>query len=109
MDKTLFKAYVREMVKEEVENEVRKVLPKLLGEAVAEVKSLQEVAAPAKSKPKFNRNELAAMMGLERDGDTIRATTVMPNIPEGISPDNVALPAINRDYSAVMKAMGITK
>jgi hypothetical protein len=53
------------------------------------------------------------MMGLERLGDTITATSknvgpVMPTVPEGISPDNPALQAINKDYSALMKAMKLT-
>jgi len=109
MDKALFRAYVRELVKEEVENEVRKILPKLLGEAVAEVKSLQEVSAPTKPKPKFDRNQLAQLMGLERDGDTIRPTRVMSTIPAGMDEDNPAVAAINKDYSQVMKAMGLSK
>jgi len=61
----------------------------------------------------LSRNQLAQMMGLERLGDTITATSknvgpVMPTVPEGISPDNPALQAINKDYSALMKAMKLT-
>jgi copper chaperone CopZ len=108
MDKALFRAYVRELVKEEVENQVKKILPKLLGEAVAEVKSLQESASSTKQKPKFDRKQLAEMMGLERDGDTIRATRVMPNVPEGVDPKNPAVAAINKDYSSMMKALKLT-
>jgi hypothetical protein len=110
MDKTLFKAYVRELVKETVEAEVKKVLPKLLNEAVAEVRSLQETTTHTPQKPKLSRSQLAEMMGLERIGDTVVATTkniVAP--PLGMSADNPAVQAINRDYSAVMKKMGLSK
>jgi hypothetical protein len=109
MDKALFRAYVKELVKEAVEDEVKKVLPKLLEEAVAEVKTLQETATPSQ-KPKFSRSQLAEMMGLERQGDTIVAKTgkIMP-VPPGVSEDNPAVQAINRDYSQVMKAMGLSK
>lgn len=108
MDKTLLKAYIRTIVEEEV----KRLLPEMLAEAVAEVKSLQETAQkPATAtKPKFSRAQLAEMMGLERHGDTIVATTknvgtVMPKIPAGYTEDNPAVQAINKDYSALMKAM----
>jgi hypothetical protein len=108
MDKALFRAYVKELVKEAVEEEVKKVLPKLLGEAVAEVKSIQE-SAPTTSKPKstLSRAQLAEMMGLTRVGDTIIATSdkVMPTPPRGVQEDNPAFQAINKDYSAMMKAL----
>lgn len=110
MDKTLFKAYVRELVKETVEDEVKKVLPKLLNEAVAEVRSLQETTANVPLKPRPSRSQLAELMGLERIGDTVVATTknfVTP--PPGMSADNPTIKAINKDYSAVMKKMGLSK
>jgi Na+-translocating ferredoxin:NAD+ oxidoreductase RnfG subunit len=106
MDKALFRAYVKELVKEQIEESVekavKKILPEILGEAVAEIKQTQ-----AKSV-----NETAQMMGLERLGDTITATSknvgpVMPT-PEGVDPNNPALQAINKDYSALMKAMKLT-
>lgn len=111
MDKALFRAYVKELVKEAVEEEVKKVLPKLLGEAVAEVKSIQESTTATPTKSKFSRAQLAEMMGLERHGDTIVATTakVLPVPPRGMTEDNPAVQAINRDYSQVMKAMGLSK
>ena len=120
MDKALFRAYVKELVKEQIEESVekavKKILPEVLGEAIAEIKGMQKpqvnetVAAPAK--PKLSRSQLAAMMGLERHGDTITATSknvgpVMP-APPGVSEDNPTLQAINRDYSALMKAMKLT-
>lgn len=112
MDKALFKAYIRELVKEMVEEEVGKVLPKLLQEAVGEIKSLQETTnTPQPTKSKFSRSQLAELMGLERHGDTITATTknvVMPT-PPGITEDNPALQAINKDYSQMMKKMGLSK
>lgn len=103
MDKTLLKAYIRTVVEEEV----KRLLPEMLAEAVAEVKSLQENAQKTTTtKPKLSRTQLAEMMGLERHGDTIVATTgkIMPT-PPGVSEDNPALKAINKDYSAMMKAM----
>ena len=114
MDKALFRAYVRELVKEMVEEEVSKVLPKLLQEAVSEIKSLQEQKPATSPNKKFSRSQLAEMMGLERMGDTITATTrnmpsVMAQPPKGISEDNPAFQAINKDYSEIMKKMGLAK
>lgn len=115
MDKALFKAYVRELVKETVESEVKKILPKLLAEAVNEVKTIQEsntVQQP--QKPKFSRSQLAEMMGLERLGDTIVASTnnmatPKPTQAHQLPNDNPAVQAINKDYSALMKKMGLSK
>lgn len=112
MDKTLFKAYIRELVKETVEEEVKKVLPKLLGEAVQEVKTLQEsVAQPVKQKSSIDRSKLAQLMGLERLGDTIVATTknMVTELPPNVTADNPTVQAINKDYSALMKKMGLSK
>jgi hypothetical protein len=114
MDKALFKAYVRELVKEMVEEEVNKVLPKLLGEAIGEIKSLTEGKVETSKKPKIPRAQLAEMMGLQRIGDTITATTsnlgrVMPTPPQGITEDDPVFQAINKDYSALMKKMGMSK
>jgi len=116
MDKALFRAYIKELVKETVEEEVNKILPKLLGEAISEIKSLQEsTPSPAvKPKSKLSRSQLAEMMGLERFGDTIIATTknvgpVMATPPQGITEDNPAFQAINKDYSQLMKKMGLSK
>lgn len=114
MDKALFRAYVKELVKETVEEEVKKLLPKMLGEAVAEIKSLQESNTSAvEPKKKLSRSQLAEMMGLDRIGDTIVATTgkVAPIMapPPGMSNDNPTVQAINKDYSALMKKMGLSK
>lgn len=112
MDKALFRAYVKELVKETVEEEVKKVLPKLLGEAVTEIKNLQENRVETKrTSPKLSRAQLAEMMGLERHGDTIMAKTgpVMAAPPQGVTEDNPAFQAINKDYSQLMKKMGLSK
>ena len=114
MDKALFRAYVKELVKETVEEEVKKVLPKLLEEAVSEIKALQETKMPnADSKKKFSRSQLAEMMGLERHGDTIIATTKnmgpVMTPPPGMSANDPTVQAINKDYSALMKKMGLSK
>lgn len=118
MDKALFRAYVKELVKEQieesVEKSVRKLLPEILGEAVAEIKGTQKITeSTTVQKPKLDRSKLAQLMGLERHGDTIVATTqgmAPPTpLPPGVSEDNPAVKAINKDYSAVMKAMGLSK
>ena len=122
MDKALFRAYVKELVKEQleetVEKTVRKVLPDILGEAVAEIKGSQRVTENTTSqKAKLSRTQLAEMMGLERLGDTLSATTsrmVMPeNVPANLdlnSPQiQPAVEAITRDYSFLMKKMGLSK
>lgn len=114
MDKTLLKAYIRTIVEEEV---VR-ILPDLLGEAVAQIKGTQQVneTKAITNKPKLDRSKLAVMMGLERQGDTITATTknmVLPeNIPQGVNLNDPsvkpAVEAITRDYSDIMKKMGLS-
>ena len=118
MDKALFRAYVKELVKEQIEESVeravKKILPQVLDEAITEIKNTQpkrvneSTAAPAK--PKNSRTQLAEMLGLERHGDTIVATTnnlgpTTPTVPPGFTADNPAVQAINKDYSAMMKAM----
>jgi hypothetical protein len=110
MDKTMFRGYVRELVREAVEVEVKRILPKLLEEAVSQVKTLQESSTTA-PRPKLDRGKLAAIMGLERHGDTVTASTnnMMADIPPNLSADNPAVQAITKDYSALMKAMGLTK
>lgn len=122
MDKALFRAYVKELVKEQIEESVekvvKKILPEILGEAVAEIKGYQRVtenSTPAK--PKYSRSQLVQMMGLEKLGDTISSNTNRMPLPENI-PDNLdlnspqvkpAVEAITRDYSALMKQMGLSK
>jgi Na+-translocating ferredoxin:NAD+ oxidoreductase RnfG subunit len=117
MDKALFRAYVKELVKEQIEESVeravRKILPEVLNEAVAEIKT-QTIRenTEQKQRPKPSRAQLAQMLGLERHGDTITATTgrmgeVMP-APPGIDESNPVYKAINKDYSQLMKAMKIT-
>lgn len=121
MDKALFRAYVKELVKEQIEESVekavKKILPEVLGEAIAEIKSIQTPQvneSVSSAKPKISRSQLAQMMGLERHGDSIVATSknvgpVMQNLPQGISEDNPTVQAINKDYSALMKKMGLSK
>jgi hypothetical protein len=114
MDKTLFKAYVRELVKETVEDEVRKVLPKVLAEAVREVKTLQESTPTTRpQRPPLDRSKLAELMGMERIGDTlVTSTKNMGQVmapPPGLSADDPTVQAINKDYSQLMKKMGLSK
>jgi len=122
MDKALFRAYVKELVKEQIEESVekavKKILPEILGEAITEIKnttkSTVNESSATQAKPKFSRSQLAQMMGLERHGDTITATTknvgpVMATPPQGITEDNPAFQAINKDYSELMKKMGLNK
>lgn len=118
MDKALFRAYVKELVKEQIEESVekavKKILPEVLGEAIAEIKGMQKPQvneSVATAKPKLDRAKLAAMMGLERQGDTLVATTanMVNNLPPNVSEDNPTVQAINKDYSALMKKMGLSK
>lgn len=117
MDKALFRAYVKELVKEQIEESVekavKKILPDVLEEAIAEIKGTQRTQVTesvAAVRPKPSRAQLAQMMGLERLGDTIVAKgPVMPTPPAGVAEDNPAFQAINKDYSKLMKKMGLSK
>jgi len=110
MDKQLLKAYIKTIV----EDEVKKILPEMLAEAVAEVKQLSEhKTTPLQQKrPSIDRGRLAELMGISYDGETLRATTnnmVVPlpeNTPKDVDPEVVK--AVTKDYSALMKKMGIT-
>jgi len=126
MDKTLLKAYIRTVVEEEV----KRLVPEMLAEAVAEVRKLkpvnESVAAPAASakKPSFDKKRLAELIGMEYDREegTITATTaglrgntIMAKDSAGNTvelPANAVKPevvdAINKDYSALMKAMKLS-
>jgi len=109
MDKQLLKAYIRTIVEEEV----KRILPELLSEAVTEIKQISEQAPVRQAtKPKIDRSKLAAMMGIDYDGQTLRATStdkIMGRLPEDApaNADPEVVKAINRDYSQLMKKMGI--
>jgi hypothetical protein len=106
MDKQLLKAYIRTIVEEEV----TRILPTMLNEAVQQVKQLHESVTPVnRTQPstdarKFSKNELAQMMGLTYDGETLNATGVV----NGASGNPSVEAVINRDYSALMKKMGLS-
>lgn len=105
MDKNLLKAYIRTVVEEEV----TRILPKLLSEAVQQVKQLSEVTTPtppSREPPKFSKTQLAEMMGLTYDGETLQTGEVTPRPP--VSGDPNVHKAITRDYSQLMKKMGLT-
>lgn len=108
MDKQLLKAYIRTIVEEEV----KRILPDLLSEAVSQVKQLKESTTPDSrgKKPPIDRAKLAQLMGITRDGDTLIASTSNLGLPEGAppNPDPEVVKAITKDYSAMMKAMGLT-
>jgi hypothetical protein len=111
MDKQLLKAYIRTVV----EDEVKRVLPEVLSEAIGEIKKLQEntVVKPTTNlpqRPKLDRSRLAEMMGLSYDGQTLSATTNNLPIPENVPPDvdPDVMKAVTKDYSAMMKKMGLT-
>jgi hypothetical protein len=106
MDKQLLKAYIRTIVEEEV----KRVLPELLAEAVTEIKQLQESAPATQPRPGVNRTRMAELMGIDYDGETIRATGVN-SAPVLVDPNRgnpEVVKKINRDYSALMKKMGLT-
>lgn len=107
MDKKLLKAYIRTIVEEEVE----RVLPKMLKEQLQGIDGnnlvSESTTRSGTTKQSISRNELASLLGISRDGDTLRATTsglrenhsIPGNVP------NYVEDAITRDYSALMKAM----
>lgn len=113
MDKQLLKAYVRTIV----EDEIRRILPEVLSEAITELKQLKEHTTPVKKqvvseKPKLDRSRMAELMGLSYDGNTLMATTsnlstsrLPENAPRDV-PEEVTI-AINKNYSELMKKMGI--
>jgi hypothetical protein len=107
MDKQLLKAYIRTIVEEEV----KRVLPEMLSEAVQQVKQLSEsnTSQPTKSaKPAFDRKRLAELIGY--DGDTLVANTgavpLPENTPRDVPPEIIN--AVTKDYSQMMKKMGLT-
>lgn len=111
MDKQLLKAYIRTIV----EDEVKKILPELLEEAVSEIKQLSEVKQPVQqksSKSVVDRKRLAELMGVSYDGETLMASTramavpLPENAPRDVDPEVVK--AVTKDYSALMKKMGLT-
>lgn len=111
MDKQLLKAYIKTIV----EDEVKKILPEMLAEAVTEIKQLKEskqTVVTKQSKPSIDRNRLAELMGISYDGETLMANTksmVVPlpeNAPKDVDPEIVK--AVTKDYSAMMKKMGLT-
>jgi len=107
MDKQLLKAYIRTIV----EDEVKRVLPEMLSEAVQQVKQLSEsnTSQPTKSsKPAFDRKRLAELIGY--DGETLVANTntvpLPTNAPRDVDPE--VIKAVTKDYSALMKKMGLS-
>lgn len=102
MDKQLLKAYIRTIVEEEIE----RLVPKMLKEHFSQQPS-QLVSETTTEKPKMNRNELAALLGITRDGDMLRASTGNFGMPAaGIAPPGVpadVAAALNKNYSEMMK------
>lgn len=114
MDKQLLKAYIRTIVEEEV----NRILPTILGEAVSQIKKNQtikentEPSTVASKNKTFDRARLAELMGISYDGNTLSANTTnmavpLPsNVPPDVDPK--VIQAVTRDYSALMKKMGIS-
>lgn len=106
MDKQLLKAYIRTIVEEEVQ----RILPQMLSEAVNQVKKISENAQPQtkSQKTSFDRKRLAELIGY--DGETLIAHTgavpLPENAPRDVDPEVVK--AVTKDYSAMMKKMGLT-
>jgi hypothetical protein len=108
MDKQLLKAYIRTIVEEEI----KRVVPEMLAEAITEIKQqrgIQTESTISPTKPSVDKNTLAQMMGLSYDGETLAAMggnmTAAPRATQG---DPEVVKAINRDYSALMKKMGLS-
>lgn len=121
MDKQLLKAYIRTIVEEEV----KRILPELLSEAVREIKQvnkLNEAVAPApQQKPSIDRGRLAQLMGIsyDRENETITANTTNMLTAMDSAGNKVQVPAsavapevvtaITKDYSQLMKKMGLSR
>lgn len=107
MDKQLLKAYIRTIV----EDEVQRLVPKIIKEHIksTEDSRLVNEATAAPTKPRPSKNDLASMLGITRDGDTIRASTgglastPQINIPD-TAPDYLKN-ALTKDYSAMLKTI----
>jgi hypothetical protein len=103
MDKKLLKAYIRTIVEEEVE----RILPKMIKEQIESAADTKMVSESTTKKAPISKQDLASLLGITRDGDTLRATTSgikqAHNLPSNV-PDYIES-AITRDYSALMKAM----
>jgi hypothetical protein len=103
MDKQLLKAYIRTIVEEEIE----RVLPKMIKEYIEPLTKHVVTESTTTPKSTLDRGQLAAMLGLTRDGDTISATTsnIRPGMPPvahaDVPPDLNDI--LNRDYSSFMK------
>jgi hypothetical protein len=106
MDKQLLKAYIKTIV----EDEVKRLLPEMLSEAVNEVRQLSESTRPAtpSTKKPFDRKQLAQMIGY--DGETITATTRAVPLPSNAPTDvdEKIVNAVTKDYSSMMKKLGLT-
>lgn len=107
MDKQLLKAYIKTIV----EDEVKRLLPEMLSEAVNEVKQLSETTAqPAKPKQTLDRKRFAELLGYTPGEGIVGSTAAVPlpsNAPKDVDPEVVH--AITKDYSAVMKKLGLSK
>jgi hypothetical protein len=108
MDKQLLKAYVRTIVEEEV----KRIVPEMLAEAITEIKQargIQTENTVSSNKPPIDKGTLAQMMGLSYDGETLSAmggnAGAAPRATQG---DPEVVKAINRDYSSLMKKMGLS-
>jgi hypothetical protein len=112
MDKKLLKAYIRTIVEEEIERLFPKMLKEHLG-TVSKAELVSETTTTAPSKPAFSKSELASLLGITREGDTIRATTRnlgpgASNIaPAGVPADLAA--ALNKDYSKMLRDIDAVK
>lgn len=119
--KTLLNAYIRELVREELKlvlrSEVSRIMNEELEKAVREHKSTSRPESESVSIPSV-RNSLKELLDVEYDrpNGTIRARMINPALKtendtkaELLPDNNEVKKALTRDYSDVMKKMGITK
>lgn len=108
MDKQLLKAYIRTIVEEEV----KRILPEMLSEAVSQVKKLSENTEKRpinRSEKDLLRSRISDIMKIDRDGDTIMATTKnLVTVDPSMGVDPAVVNAVNRDYSEIMKKLNLT-
>ena len=79
---------------------------------IKQLKESKQTVVTKQSKPSIDRNRLAELMGISYDGETLMASTksmavpLPENAPKDVDPEIIN--AVTKDYSAMMKKMGLT-
>ena len=122
--KPIFELYIKELVKNIIREELKVILPEMISE-YSVTPTLRESVDVAPRKPTIDRSKIADIMKatFSMEGDTLQPTgapigsagTVTMMTPGGAVPipkdmvDPEVMTAITKDYSGIMKAMGLGK